>query len=461
MLFNDVAYLPFLAAVALAVRLTPAAARWVTLLLASLLCYATFRAPALLGVLGLEAVVAWTAGRAIDGAPDDGARGRRLRWALAALVGILVAVRVAAHGPAPWGAPLGLASALGVSYFTLQAISYVVDVFMGRLPPEPSLGRLAASLAFFPRLVQGPIERSSGLLAQLRAPPTPGYQALRSAALLFAWGLFKKVVLADRLGTLVDPVYAEPARYGGLVPLLATYAFAFQLYFDFSGYTDMARGSARALGLELAVNFHAPYLATSPSDFWRRWHMSFSRWLLDYVFTPLQLAWRRHRRAGTAAALLLTFTLSGLWHGSAWTFLVWGILHGVFLAVEALRRRPGRAAPPSLAARVLGTVVTFHLVTFAWVFFRAPSLRVAGGLLASAFQPTRGLDLLIGLQGAQAVAVTLLACLAYGLAVLAAGRPAFQALERARPLRWAGAVALLLAIALLRQDAATYLYAQF
>jgi D-alanyl-lipoteichoic acid acyltransferase DltB (MBOAT superfamily) len=460
MLFVDGGFLPFLAVVVLAVRVTPATWRWATLLSASLLFYATFGAPTLLAVLMAEAVVAWGAGRAMARAPGDEARARPLRRAIVALLAILVLVRLATYGVGPWGARVGLGSALGVSYFTLQAIAYVVDVYMERLPVA-GLGHLASALAFFPKLVQGPIERGPGLLAQLRAPPTPGHDALRSAGLLFLVGLFKKAVVADRLAALVDPVYANPAGFGGWVPVLATYAFAFQLYFDFSGYTDMARATARALGLELGENFRAPYLAGSVSDFWRRWHISFSRWLLDYVFTPLQLAWRRHGRVGTAAALLLTFTLSGLWHGTAWTFLVWGLLHGCYLAAEALWRKPPRPGPVGPAARFLGVLVTFHLVTFAWVFFRAPTLGVAGALLASVLEPARGLDLLVGRLGPQWLVVTLLASLAPGLAGLARRHAVALQLARQPPLRWAAVVALLLAIALLRQDAGTYLYAQF
>jgi D-alanyl-lipoteichoic acid acyltransferase DltB (MBOAT superfamily) len=460
MLFVDSGFLPFLAVVVLAVRLTPAAWRWETLLGVSLVFYASFGAPALLAVLLAEAGVAWAAGRALARAPEDEARARPLRRAIVALLAVLVLVRLATHGVAPWGARVGLGSALGVSYFTLQAIAYVVDVYMERVPTV-GLGRLASALAFFPKLVQGPIERGPGLLEQLRAPPTPGHDALRSAGLLFLVGLFKKAVVADRLAALVDPVYADPSGFGGWVPVLATYAFAFQLYFDFSGYTDMARATARALGLELGENFRAPYLAGSVSDFWRRWHISFSRWLLDYVFTPLQLAWRRHGRAGTAAALLLTFALSGLWHGTAWTFLVWGLLHGCYLAAEALWRGPSRPGPVGPAARLLGVLVTFHLVTFAWVFFRAPTLGVAGALLTSVVGPARGLDRLVGRLGPQWLVVTLLASLAPALVALARRQPAALQLARHAPLRWAAVLALLLATALLRQDAGTYLYAQF
>lgn len=460
MLFVDGGFLPFLAVVVLAVRRTPIAWRWATLLAASLVFYATFGAPALLAVVMAEAGVAWAAGRAMARAPEDEARARPLRRAIVALLAVLVLVRLATYGVAPWGARVGLGAALGVSYFTLQAIAYVVDVYMDRVQPA-GLGRLASALAFFPKLVQGPIERGPSLLEQLRAPPTPGHAALRSAGLLFLIGLFKKAVVADRLAALVDPVYANPAGYGGWVPLLATYAFAFQLYFDFSGYTDMARATARALGLELGENFRAPYLAGSVSDFWRRWHISFSRWLLDYAFTPLQLAWRRHGRVGTAAALLLTFALSGLWHGTAWTYLAWGLLHGCYLAAEALWRGPSRPGPVRPAARLLGVVVTFHLVTFAWVFFRAPTLGAAGTLLASLLEPARGLDRLVGPLGAQWLVVTLLASLAPGLVALARRHPAALKLARHAPLRWAAVVALLLATALLRQDAGTYLYAQF
>ena len=214
---------------------------------------------------------------------------------------------------------------------------------------------------------------------------------MRFGLLLFTWGLFKKVVLADRLGIYVDTVYDDVHSYQGLPLILATYAYAFQIYFDFSGYTDMALGTARLFNINLTQNFNSPYLATSIADFWRRWHISFSRWILDYIFKPLQMQWRNARNWGTAAALLVTFTVSGLWHGANWGFIIWGLLHGIYLACSVFYKPYQKKIHKTLKLQKTKTLkvwqifVTFHLVTFAWIFFRASSLADAGYLITNIF----------------------------------------------------------------------------
>jgi D-alanyl-lipoteichoic acid acyltransferase DltB (MBOAT superfamily) len=286
---------------------------------------------------------------------------------------------------------------------------------------------------------------------------------LRSALLLFAWGLFKKSVLADRLQAIVDPVFATPELFSGLAPILAIYGYAFQLYFDFSGYTDMARGCARFFGIELTENFKAPYRATSISDFWRRWHISFSKWLLDYLFMPLQLIWRRAGVWGTAMALLVTFALSGLWHGATWCFIVWGLLHGLYLAIGALRNNGHRGAQgrPGKARMVLGVLATFHLVAFAWIFFRASSLANAVHVLGAIPHATRGLDRLLAVGGPRALMVTLLACGCYAVVEVARGGHLWQTAHRNLVLRWAAYFLLCGAILVLGQAASGYIYFQF
>jgi D-alanyl-lipoteichoic acid acyltransferase DltB (MBOAT superfamily) len=203
---------------------------------------------------------------------------------------------------------------------------------------------------------------------------------MRAGLLLFTWGLFKKVVIADRLGSGTDLVYDDVHAYTGLSLLLATYQYAFQIYCDFSGYTDMALGSAQLFNIRLRQNFNSPYLAESVSDFWRRWHISFSSWILDYIFKPLQMQWRGLRTGGTVLALLVTFGVSGIWHGASWGFVIWGLLHGVYLSAAVLSQ-PWRKKiakknkyDRSLAVRILRVFITFNLVSFAWIFFRANSL---------------------------------------------------------------------------------------
>jgi D-alanyl-lipoteichoic acid acyltransferase DltB (MBOAT superfamily) len=210
---------------------------------------------------------------------------------------------------------------------------------------------------------------------------------MRSGVLLFAWGLFKKTAVANRLAPYVNTIYGDVRAYGGISLMMATYMYAIQVYADFSGYTDMALGVARFFNVGLTQNFNAPYLSSSVTEFWRRWHISFSRWILDYIFRPLQTVWRGIGRAGTAAALLVTFLFSGIWHGVAASFIVWGLLHGLYLAgwflcapvVSRFFKRLGCQNHPAL--KVAGVVLTFHLVCFAWIFFRANSL--ADGIYVS------------------------------------------------------------------------------
>ncbi|MCA9104567.1 MAG: MBOAT family protein [Planctomycetales bacterium] len=258
---------------------------------------------------------------------------------------------------------------VGISFYTFQSMSYTIDFYRGRIPRETSPLRFATYVAFFPQLIAGPIERSEALLPQLAVRPRITSDHLASGAALFLTGWFKKVALADQLAPVVEQVYGNPSEFGGWNVLLATLAFAWQIYFDFSGYSDMARGVARWLGFELMVNFRHPYLATSLSDFWDRWHISLSRWFRDYLYIPLGGnrvgAWR------WASNIMIVFVVSGLWHGPAWTFVLWGAWHGLGLvALRPLERRGYWRRVP-LVAR---TGLVFSWVLFGWALFRANSL---------------------------------------------------------------------------------------
>ncbi len=306
---------------------------------------------------------------------------------------------------------------IGISFYTFQAISYVVDVYRRETPPAPLLDA-AVYLALFPQLVAGPIVRATELLPELRTGRTPDRVELGRAALLIGRGLFKKLVIADFLShAIVRDVFATPGRYGAVDVLAGIYGYAVQLYADFSGYTDMAIGIALLLGLRFPLNFDRPYAAVSVQDFWRRWHMTLSRWLRDYLYFPL--GGNRHGRAATYRNLLVTMTLGGLWHGAAWTFVIWGAFHGLVLAAERLvsdlrgetdvpleardvrirelarlytgesvdawREDPTSPAPftPMEVRRLwLGRLVTFNLVCLGWVLFRADSLAAAGAVLS-------------------------------------------------------------------------------
>ena len=270
--------------------------------------------------------------------------------------------------------PFGFAYLLpiGISFFTFQSLSYIIDVYLGKTERERNFLRFANFVCFFPVLMSGPIERAGHLLPQFRRFPAIRLQNFTDGASLFLAGLFKKLVLANYLALYVDRVYENPQASGAPALLLATVAFAWQLYFDFGGYTDMARGVAKLLGFDLVLNFNHPYLATGIGDFWRRWHISFSRWILDYIFMPLQMQWREWRALGTAAALVVTFLVSGIWHGAAWTFVIWGALHGLGLAATSELERS--AFYRKRVSKVVKQVCVFAFVCFAWIFFRANSL---------------------------------------------------------------------------------------
>jgi D-alanyl-lipoteichoic acid acyltransferase DltB (MBOAT superfamily) len=275
------------------------------------------------------------------------------------------------------GAPLPLlqfALPVGVSFFTFQAISYVVDVKRGLLAPGRWLD-VAVYLSFFPHLVAGPIVRAREFLPQLSAPRDPQRVAAGAAVGLIALGIIKKVVIADFLArSVVDPVFAVPQAYGALNVLLAAYAYTAQIYCDFSGYTDMAIGLALLMGYVFPQNFRSPYRATGLRDFWRRWHMTLSRFLRDFLFIPL--GGSRGGRLLTYRNLLITMVLGGLWHGAAWTFVLWGALHGIGLILE--HAFAGRLRLPGW----IRWLATFHVVVFGWILFRSSSLGAVGDFLS-------------------------------------------------------------------------------
>ncbi len=395
MTFNSLTYALFLPLVFLIFTSVAERHRWQVLLVASYAFYASFKAPQLILALILVTGISYVCGRRLGTAGEERARKRIFWTGTGACLAILAVMKylppllpvAAAHSPYAV-----LLLSIGVSYFALQAVSYLADIYLEIQEPEQHLGYHALALAFFPKLLQGPIERASDLLPQVRAPYRFSYETVRSGLILFAWGLFKKVVVADRLAQFVNPVFNDVHSYSGVTYIVVMYFYAIQLYCDFSGYTDMALGSARMFNIELTQNFNAPYLATSISDFWRRWHISFSRWILDYIFKPLQLAWRDHGRHGTGLALLITFLFSGIWHGSTWGFVIWGLLHGVYLAASTYYRPYQKKLHKALGIdksslqKTWSILVTFNLVCFAWLFFRAATVADALHMIAGIAQ---------------------------------------------------------------------------
>ena len=270
---------------------------------------------------------------------------------------------------------------VGISFYTFMAISYVVDAYRGEFEPT-TLEKFAVYLSFFPHLVAGPIVRPGELIPQLETPRNPRRVDTSRAFYLIATGLFKKVVIANYLASsIVDEVFAAPGQHSSLEILIAVYAYAVQIYADFSGYTDIAIGIALLLGFSFPQNFDSPYAAGSLQDFWRRWHMTLSRWLRDYVYIPLG-GNRGKRPILTYRNLMLTMLIGGLWHGAAWTFVVWGALHGFGLAAERFWHERHPDPPPQTTwKRWRARLLTFHFVCFAWIFFRASSFDDAWAMI--------------------------------------------------------------------------------
>lgn len=273
---------------------------------------------------------------------------------------------------------------VGISFYTFQTLSYTIDVYRGRLAASDDLLDFALYVSFFPQLVAGPIVRAEEFLPQLRERFQPMVSDLEYGAMRIVSGLVKKVVLADTLGAYVDVVFADPSAFNGANGLIAIYAYAYQIYFDFSGYSDIAIGLGRLFGLRIPENFDRPYLATSPRDFWRRWHITLSTWLRDYLY--IALGGNRATALRTMINLGITMFLGGLWHGAAWNFVIWGGYHGLLLAAERLMEP---LFPRAWVGRwpVLRRVVTFHLVCLGWVFFRAVTTGEALALLGGLFRP--------------------------------------------------------------------------
>jgi D-alanyl-lipoteichoic acid acyltransferase DltB (MBOAT superfamily) len=279
--------------------------------------------------------------------------------------------------------PHGFAYVLpvGISFFTFQSMSYTIDFYYGKVARERNFLRFATFVCFFPQLMAGPIERAKQMLPQFRHAPPFRLQNLADGGSLFLVGLFKKLALANYLALYVDRIYDNPSAFGAASLAMATFAFAWQIFFDFSGYTDMARGLARMMGFNLMLNFNNPYLASGLGEFWARWHISLSTWFRDYVYIPL--GGSRYGTWLTYRNLFITFLISGIWHGANWTFAIWGILHavGVMLTRELERSKIYREEIP----RPLKQAWVFLYVCFAWIFFRAGSLDDASLIIRRIF----------------------------------------------------------------------------
>jgi alginate O-acetyltransferase complex protein AlgI len=420
LIFNSIQYALFLPTVVIGYWALPKRFRAPLLLAASYVFYGAWDWR-FLGLLILSTGVDYSIGRALELSGDDRRRKALLLVSVAVNLSILGFFKYADFfidgaqnllepmGLGPSDATLRFILPVGISFYTFQTMSYSFDVYRRRIPATHDLWTFATYVAFFPQLVAGPIERARHLLPQLAADRRPpDAPAVQSALALILLGLVKKVVLADMVAPYVDQAFASPEGAGSAALVVGVVGFALQIYGDFAGYTDIARGSARLLSVDLIRNFRQPYLSATITDFWRRWHISLSDWLRDYLYIPL--GGNRNGSWATYRNLMITMVLGGLWHGAGWNFIIWGGLHGVYLAVHRAYRPDDATHRARSSATRLGAVfATFGLVCFAWIFFRA-------GSASEAFDVIAGIVALRGpAPSFDAVVVTLLV----GIATLA------------------------------------------
>ena len=401
MLFNSLQFAIFFPVVALLVLLGPPRCKLPVLFLSSCIFYMAF-APVYIGLVFITIGVDYYAALGIERSD-----GRSRRWYLG--LGVVVPLLFLAFfkywsflfdslasitASVGWRLPdftLTILLPIGISFYTFQTWSYLFEVYHGRQKAERDLLVFSSFILFFPQLVAGPIERPQHLLPQFRQSHTFNYDLITSGLRRIALGFFKKLVVADHLAIYVNDIYGAPEQSNGLQLTLATVFFAYQIYCDFSGYSDIAVGCARVMGFDLTQNFRAPYHSASIGEFWQRWHISLSTWFRDYVYIPLGGSRRGLPR--WIIAILITFGVSGLWHGASWTFVVWGLLNGFYLlagvATKPIRNRAWEVLGLKKAIwfrRILGIMVTFLLTCLAWIFFRAASIGDAVYILTHFWQ---------------------------------------------------------------------------
>ena len=412
MQFNSVLYLVFLVlVVGVFYQLTPRARRWL-ILAASYLFYGYWSVP-FSGLLVFSTVLDWAASLWIQKHDSKFQKRLALMMSLVCNLGLLGLFKYAdffsdsaygLFGARPWP-HLDLILPLGISFYTFQTISYTIDVYRGHLKAKRSIIDVAMYVSFFPQLVAGPIVRAGELMSQLECRQSFDWQNIRQGIAQIIWGLVKKVYFADTCAQVVNVVYGDASNYSGLSLLIATYAFAIQIYCDFSGYCDIAIGSARLLGIKLPKNFDAPYLSTSIQEFWRRWHITLSTWLRDYLYIPL--GGSRRGKIRTYVNLMITMLLGGLWHGAGWNWVVWGGLQGAVMSIERmLGLGDKRIANPIY--RVIRWMVTFHIICLSWVLFRTHSLSEAGLVMGRILTMADG-QFQIGFEPVIALAMILIA----------------------------------------------------
>lgn len=387
MLFTSVEFIAFLAVAVLTYHATPSRYRKLHLLVFSYIYYFSWSAAYSLLLLAATAAAYFT-GLGAARAKTEAGKKRAMAGGVIFLAAALAVFKYfnvftesfsALYRTAHWDTNrfvFELAVPVGISYYTFRLISYVVDVYWEKIPAEKDFIAFAAYTAFFPQILSGPIQRADSFLPQVRSQAPVPYEMMASGLRLILFGFFKKLVIADRLGLYVDVVYNSPSTYNTAALVIAAYGFMFQLYADFSGITDIARGASRLFGIESPKNFDAPFLAPNIQQYWRKWHMSLTNWLADYVFMPLHMKFRNWGNFGLSLAILINMIAIGLWHGARWTYVIFGLIHAVYMIVSALTLKKrdkffkGRPVLARMRA-VWAPFVTFNLVVFASIFFRA------------------------------------------------------------------------------------------
>ena len=360
--------------------------QWIILLLASYYFYVSWK-PAYLGIIILTTLICYFCAKAIESTKNN--KKFYLFLALIFSLGSLFIFQyldffsITVNQVFGFSLPqFKILLPLGISFYTLTVIGYMIDVYKGKIKPEKHLGHFALFVSFFPKITAGPIERGANLLPQLKKKFVFDYALVSEGARLFMLGLFKKMVIADNLGIIVDRGFGSLSDYKGLSLILIIFFYSWQIYMDFSGYTDMARGIGKMLGINLMENFNLPYLSSSIQDFWRRWHISFSSWLRDYIYFPL--GGNRKGLIRTVINTLIVFTISGLWHGAGWTFIIWGVLHGLGLSFERVLKALYANRLTIKIPNILKIAYAYCLISIFWVFFRSPTINDAIYILRNA-----------------------------------------------------------------------------
>ena len=397
MLFNSFQFFLFFPIVTLFYYLIPYKFRWLHLLVASCIFYCAF-IPVYIFILFFTIIIDYFAGLIIS----KSAGRKRKWWLIASLVsniGVLAFFKYynffvenfnsflhSAHISYSTIPFLAIILPIGLSFHTFQAMSYTIEVYRGNQLPEKHFGIYALYVMYYPQLVAGPIERPQHMLHQFHEHHDPVPSEIGSGLRLMAWGYFKKMVVADHLALYVDKVFDDPGQYHGFPIMASVLFFTFQIYCDFSAYTDIARGASRVMGIQLMRNFNFPYFSRSIREFWTRWHISLSSWFRDYLYIPL--GGNKTNVQRWCFNIMVVFVISGLWHGANWTFIVWGALHGIYLIAGRFKDFIGQKYLKSIRfslPRYLDVITVFLLVSFGWIFFRAKNLHVAFRVIRQSF----------------------------------------------------------------------------